>query len=100
MEYELEFSDHFDCNDFNTQNWQPYYLSHWSSHNKTQPSYKIENSILTLCIGEKQKPWCPEFDGEVIVRHYRQVSFLVMSVALMGNCDLKRVWLFAKNKKH
>lgn len=63
--YRLEFSDEFDSDRLNLDRWVPYYLPHWSSRERTQPSYHLEDGALTLRIDADQAPWSPEFDGEV-----------------------------------
>ena len=42
--------DDFLENTLNENYWIPTYLPQWSSRKKAFPSYKIENSILTLYI--------------------------------------------------
>ena len=63
--YRLELSEEFDDDTLNTNVWIPYYLPHWSSRELSAARYKIQDSSLILYIDEDQKPWCPEFDGDV-----------------------------------
>ena len=61
----LEFNDDFEKNTIDTDNWLPFYLPQWSSKEISRPQYEINNSNLVLQITEEQKPWCPEFNGEI-----------------------------------
>ncbi len=63
--YILEFQDEFEGTTLDLTKWLPYYLSHWSSRERSAPQYTFENSKLVLQITKEQEPWCPEFDGEV-----------------------------------
>lgn len=63
--YELIFNEEFSSVELNTNNWIPYYLPHWSSRELAKPNFEIKNGLLYLQISENQKPWCPEFNGEV-----------------------------------
>lgn len=60
-------NDDFDQKELDTNYWIPTYLPQWSSRKTTIPSYRIENSILTLYIADEQEPWCSEWNGEVRV---------------------------------
>ncbi|MEX0732451.1 MAG: glycoside hydrolase family 16 protein [Aquisalimonadaceae bacterium] len=64
---DLIFEDDFDDDQLDTGKWFPHYLPHWSSLTRSAASYRIEDSRLRLFIREDQRPWCPEFDGEVKV---------------------------------
>ena len=63
--YTLEFSEEFARTEIDTKKWIPYYLPHWSSREMSKPIYKIQEGNLILKITEEQKPWCPEFNGEI-----------------------------------
>lgn len=63
--YVLEFHDEFEGTSLDTSKWLPFYLPHWSSRAATSPHYEIANGTLSLQIVEGQRPWCPEFDGQV-----------------------------------
>lgn len=65
--YVLEFHDEFEDNALDTRKWLPYYLPQWSSRASSAPNYTFTPSNLVLQITDNQAPWCPEFDGEVIV---------------------------------
>lgn len=65
--YELEFHDEFDSNMLDVTKWLPLYLPQWSSREASRPQYTFEPSNLVLQITENQRPWCPEFNGDVIV---------------------------------
>ena len=59
--------DDFSEDRLNENYWIPTYLPQWSNRKKSIPSYKIQDSILTLYISDKQEPWCPEWNGEIRV---------------------------------
>lgn len=63
--YTLEFSDDFDQDTIDTKNWLPYYLPQWSSRVMSKPNFHTKNGNLILKITKDQKPWCPEFNGNV-----------------------------------
>jgi hypothetical protein len=63
--YKLIFNEEFSSPELNTNNWIPFYLPHWSSRELSKPNFEIKNGLLSLQISENQKPWCPEFNGEV-----------------------------------
>lgn len=63
----LIFEDDFNSTFLNKDNWFPYYLPHWSSLENAKANYAISDSILRLSIAKDQKPWCPEYDGEIKV---------------------------------
>lgn len=65
--YRLEFNDEFTETALDTTNWFPYYLPQWSSRARSATNYMLKPDILVLKIDEDQKPWCPEFNGEVKV---------------------------------
>ena len=63
--YNLVFNEDFSSPKLNKNNWILYYLPHWSSREKSKPNYEIKDGMLYLQIRHDQKPWCPEFDGDV-----------------------------------
>lgn len=63
--YRLDFNDDFEQDSINTTNWLPFYLPQWSSRIMSKPNFLIEEGTLILKITENQKPWCPEFNGDV-----------------------------------
>jgi hypothetical protein len=63
--YLLEFNDEFEDSTLDTNKWVAFYLPHWSSRTQSAPNYYIDDNNLVLQILKRQKPWCPEFDGEV-----------------------------------
>lgn len=63
--YKLEWNDEFEVPELDSSKWLPYYLPHWSSRERSAPNYSFREGTLALQITEDQKPWCPEFDGEV-----------------------------------
>ena len=63
--YTLQFHDEFDGQHLDTRKWLPFYLPHWSSRALSAPNYTLGNSELVLQITADQRPWCPEFDGDV-----------------------------------
>lgn len=65
--YRLEFHDEFDGRTLDTKKWIPYYLPQWSSRKRSAPRYGLGDGNLALRIEDDQEPWCPEFDGDVIV---------------------------------
>jgi hypothetical protein len=65
--YLLDFIDDFENEKLDVTKWLPYYLPQWNNQKDAMASYIIENSILTLKIPRNQKPWCPEFNGNVRV---------------------------------
>lgn len=67
--------DDFEGNELNTNYWIPAYLPQWSSREKTIPSYRIQDSILTLYISDAQEPWCPEWNGSVRVSNLQTGVF-------------------------
>jgi glycosyl hydrolase family 16 len=75
MPYELEFEDTFEGNVLDRDRWLPYYLPHWSSRARSAARYRLGDGLLRLLIEEDQKPWCPEFDGEVRVSSLQTGAF-------------------------
>jgi len=65
--YKLEFHDEFEADTLDMTKWLPLYLPQWSSREASRPQYTFEPSNLVLQITENQRPWCPEFNGDVIV---------------------------------
>src|SRR3712207_2055400 len=65
--YELEFEDTFDGEALDERRWVPYHLPQWSSRERSAARYEVGQGYLRLLIEADQRPWCPEFDGEVRV---------------------------------
>lgn len=65
--YHLDFLDDFNSPELDRSKWFPYYLPQWSSREKTQPRYRMEESCLILEIQPDQQPWSPEFNGSIRV---------------------------------
>ena len=63
--YNLIFDEDFCGNNLNEKQWIPCYLPQWSSREKSKPNFTIKDNLLTLQITKNQKPWCPEFNGDV-----------------------------------
>lgn len=63
--YIIEFNDEFDGSEIDENKWITYYLPQWSSRENSKPKYHFADGNLVLKITEDQKPWCPEFNGEV-----------------------------------
>lgn len=67
--------DDFDKKELNKDYWLATYLPQWSSRKKTYPSYRIQDSILTLYISKSQEPWCPEWNENVCVSNLQTGVF-------------------------
>jgi glycosyl hydrolase family 16 len=65
--YELAFEDTFDGDALDETRWLPYYLPQWSSREASAARYRISDGLVRLVIEADQRPWCPEFDGEIRV---------------------------------
>ncbi|SBT93871.1 Glycosyl hydrolases family 16 [Streptomyces sp. DI166] len=65
--YVLEVEDTFEGPTLDRRLWLPHYLPHWSSREASAARYAIDGGLLRLRIEEDQRPWCPEFDGQVRV---------------------------------
>jgi Glycosyl hydrolases family 16 len=63
----LTFRDHFDAPELDRGKWFPFYLPHWSTPGAAQARSLVSDSKVRLFIAEDQKPWCPEYDGDVKV---------------------------------
>ena len=63
--YALEWHDEFEAPELDTNKWLPYYLPQWSSRERSAPKYTYREGMLVMQITKDQRPWCPEFDGEV-----------------------------------
>ena len=63
--YTLLFDEEFVSPFLDSTKWLPYYLPHWSSRELSKPNYEVKDGKLILKITENQKPWCPEFNGNV-----------------------------------
>lgn len=65
--YELEVEDRFDRPILDQRLWIPYYLPHWSSRAASTARYAVGGGTLHLLIESDQKPWSPEFAGQLRV---------------------------------
>jgi hypothetical protein len=65
--FEVEVDEGFDGDELDPRLWTPFYVSHWSSRAATKARYDILNGQLRLRIEADQKPWSPEFDGDIVV---------------------------------
>jgi hypothetical protein len=65
--YQLEFEDTFDGDQLDGARWLPYYLPQWSSREASAARYQVGGGALRLLIEADQRPWCPEFDGDIRV---------------------------------
>ena len=63
--YTLIFDEDFNGNNLNLKHWIPYYLTQWSSREKSKPNFIINDDLRRFQITKNQKPWCLEFNGEV-----------------------------------
>lgn len=75
MKYIVKMNDDFEEEELNTDYWLPVYLPQWSSREKSAPSYRIRDSILTLYIADRQEPWCPEWNGDIRVSNLQTGVF-------------------------
>ncbi|GMK39733.1 hypothetical protein PCCS19_27880 [Paenibacillus sp. CCS19] len=73
--YNLVFQDDFDANELDRTKWLPFYLPQWSSRSNAAANYRFEDSQILLSITEDQKPWCPEFNGDVKVSNLQTGTF-------------------------
>lgn len=74
-EYQLEFSDDFDQGTLDSSKWLPVYLPQWSSTELSRPQYRFQESSLFLQITKDQKPWNPEFNGDIRVSNLQTGCF-------------------------
>jgi hypothetical protein len=65
--WELEFEDTFAGPELDRGRWLPYYLPQWSSRELAAARYELRPGGLRLLIEEDQRPWCPQYDGDVRV---------------------------------
>lgn len=65
--YKLDFQDEFNTKELDSAKWLPYYLPQWSSRARSASNYNLTSQSLILKIDKWQKPWCPEFNGEIKV---------------------------------
>jgi hypothetical protein len=65
--YVLDFQDEFDSRTLDLSKWLPYYLPQWSSRQASATNYRMTGKTLILQLDRQQKPWCPEFNGDVKV---------------------------------
>lgn len=67
--------DDFNKDTLNKEYWLECYLPQWSCKDKTKPSYRINNSILTLYIANDQEPWSKEYNGNIRVSNLQTGVF-------------------------
>jgi glycosyl hydrolase family 16 len=75
VRYELEFDETFAGEELDTSRWLPYYLPHWSTRDRAAARYEVGGGELRLLIEADQRPWCPEFDGDVRVSSVQTGEF-------------------------
>jgi hypothetical protein len=82
----VDFSDHFDGAELDTEVWVPHYLPMWSSRAASAATYAVADSELRLTIPPEQGLWCADahsplrvsgiqsgvFSGEVGSTHGQQ----------------------------
>jgi hypothetical protein len=73
--YVLDFEDTFDGDALDPTKWLPHYLPHWSSREAAAARYTVGRGQLRLRIDRDQRPWCPEFDGEIRVSSIQTGQF-------------------------
>ena len=64
--YDLEFNDTFQGPDLDSSKWLPHYLPQWSSRAASKARYDVDGQ-LQLKIEADQKPWSPEYNGNLRV---------------------------------
>lgn len=67
MSETLEFSDDFRGPALDRRKWLPFYVPHWSSRAATRATASTGVDGLVLTIAPDQKPWSPEYDGDIRV---------------------------------
>lgn len=67
MSETLEFSDDFRAPALDRRKWLPFYVPHWSSRAATKATASTGADGLVLTIAPDQKPWSPEYDGDIRV---------------------------------
>jgi hypothetical protein len=82
--YELDFEDTLDGEELDETHWLPHYLPHWSSREATASRYRLGDGYLRLRIEADQPPWCPEFDGRLVVRGPAQRAALHAAIRPVG----------------
>jgi len=65
--YALVFHDEFDGPSLDLDKWLPWHLPQWSSRERAAARAHLRDGCLVLEIAPDQRPWCPEFDGDVRV---------------------------------
>jgi hypothetical protein len=63
--YVLEFNDEFAGSSLDETKWVPYHLPQWSSRSQSAANARFVDGHLELRIDAGQKPWCPEYDGDI-----------------------------------
>ncbi len=65
-EWVVEFDETFAGPALDERRWLPSYLPQWSSRERAAARYRFDGG-LQLLIEEDQRPWCPEWDGDLRV---------------------------------
>jgi hypothetical protein len=86
---ECEFLDTFDAPALDTQRWLPYYLSHWSSRQRSHARFAVGDGLLRLRIEADQTPWCPEFYGDIRVSALQTGAFAGPVGSSIGQCHFR-----------
>ena len=71
----LEFSDDFRGPTLDRSKWLPCYVPHWSSRAASAATAQTGPDGLFLTIAPEQKPWLPEFDGDIRVSSLQTGEF-------------------------
>lgn len=74
-EMSVKMFDDFVGNKLDEKIWFPFYLPQWSSRENSVASYRMKDSVLTLYIADEQKPWCPEWNGNIRVSNLQSGVF-------------------------
>ena len=90
--YELEFFDRFGNATLNTNKWLPYYLPQWSSKDLSRARYRLVNNQLQLNIEADQKPWSPEYNGDLRVSSLQTGCFWVCWAVHKGSTAFEMIW--------
>ncbi|WP_433937114.1 glycoside hydrolase family 16 protein [Sorangium cellulosum] len=64
--YLLEFHDEFSGASLDESKWIPCHLPQWCSAREAAANFRLEQGHLELRIDAGQRPWCPEYDGDVL----------------------------------
>jgi hypothetical protein len=72
---DIEFDESFDGPALDPVRWIPAYLPHWSTPELTAARYELRDGRLHLRIDADQRPWCPDFDGDLRVSSIQTAEF-------------------------